>query len=152
MSCPNIFDKTVVQEYVDRINSLTPDTQHLWGKMTVDQMLAHLNVAYDMTYTDKYPAPWVFGKFLVKLFAKNIVVWEKPYKKNNPTGKEFKIIGARDFEAEKKILVDYLWKTQELWTDHFEGKENMSFGILNAHQWSNLFSKHLDHHLKQFGV
>lgn len=152
MSYPNIFDKNDVQNYIDRINQLTPDVQRLWGRMTVDQMLAHLNVVYDMTYTDKYPAPWGFGKFMAKLFAKNIVVWEKPYKKNNPTAKEFKISWWRDFEAEKKILIDYLRKTQKLWAKKFEDKENMTFGILSSHQRNNLFSKHLDHHLRQFGV
>jgi len=32
----------MVQEAIDRINKLTADTQPLWGKMNVAQMLAHL--------------------------------------------------------------------------------------------------------------
>ena len=38
-----------MQEYINRINNLTPETQRKWGKMSVDQVLAHLNVAYDLT-------------------------------------------------------------------------------------------------------
>ena len=46
----NIFDAKVAQEYIDRINNLTPETQGKWGKMSVDQVLAHLNVAYETIY------------------------------------------------------------------------------------------------------
>ena len=34
----------------------------------------------------------------------------------------------------------------------FEGKESNSFGPLTKGEWNNMFYKHLDHHLSQFGV
>ena len=43
-------------------------------------------------------------------------------------------------------------KTQELGRSHFDGKESLSFGPINAQEWNNLFYKHLNHHLSQFGV
>ena len=43
-------------------------------------------------------------------------------------------------------------KTQELGEAHFEGKESHSFGPLNKTEWNNMFYKHADHHLTQFGV
>ncbi|MFY7813596.1 MAG: hypothetical protein ACOVRK_00260, partial [Chryseobacterium taeanense] len=46
----NVFDAKVAQNYIDRINKLTPESQGLWGKMTVDQMLAHCCVSYEMVY------------------------------------------------------------------------------------------------------
>jgi hypothetical protein len=46
----NIFDRSVVNELTARINRLTPTTAPQWGKMTVDQMLAHCNVSYEMVY------------------------------------------------------------------------------------------------------
>ena len=33
-----------------------------------------------------------------------------------------------------------------------DGRESLSFGPLTAVEWNGLFSKHLDHHLQQFGV
>jgi len=118
----------------------------------VDQMLAHCSVPYEMTYEDKYPKLGGFQRFFLKLFVKQIVVGEKPYKKNSRTAPEFIIEGGKDFEAEKKRLVDYISKTQELGGDHFDGKDNRGFGKLTKTEWNNLFSKHLDHHLTQFGV
>ena len=50
----NMFEKTGAEKMLTRINNLKADSQPNWGKMSVDQMLAHCNVPYDMTYTDLY--------------------------------------------------------------------------------------------------
>lgn len=148
----DIFDKTVVSELKVRINKLQPTTQPQWGKMNVAQMLAHCNVTYELVYTDKHPKPNFFTKLMVKLFVKNMVVGEKPYPKNGRTAPMFLIANERDFEAEKQRLVEFLDKTENLGRAHFEGKESHSFGILTANEWNNMFYKHLNHHLTQFGV
>ncbi|MEO1013486.1 MAG: DUF1569 domain-containing protein [Bacteroidota bacterium] len=148
----NIFDVTDVAEIKGRINTLAPETKNLWGKMTVDQMLAHVNVAYDMAYTDKYPKPTGFKKFMIKLLAKNAVVGPKPYKKNSRTAPQFIIEGPRNFEEEKQRLMDYLDRTQQLGASHFHNRESHSFGPLTEKEWNTLFYKHLDHHLVQFGA
>jgi hypothetical protein len=152
MTIRNLFDPKETQETIDRINKLTPETQALWGKMDVAQMMAHCNVAYEIPYTDKHPKPNAFARFMVKLFAKNTVIGDKPYKKNIPTSPIFKMTEPKNFEKEKKRLIDYLNKTQELGTAHFNGLNNPAFGTLTDSQWNTLFSKHLDHHLNQFGV
>lgn len=148
----NIFTKPVADEVIGRVNELTATTQSKWGKMTVAQMLAHCCVSYEMVYTDKHPKPNAFVKFMLKLFVKNAVVSEKPYKKNGQTAPQFLITDERDFETEKKRLVDYIVETQELGERHFDMKESHSFGKLTKDQWNNLFYKHIDHHLTQFGV
>jgi hypothetical protein len=62
------------------------------------------------------------------------------------------MVGQKDFEKEKAILIDNLKKTQELGEAHFEGKDNFSFGKMSSKEWNGLFYKHLDHHLSQFGI
>jgi hypothetical protein len=59
---------------------------------------------------------------------------------------------AKNFEKEKNRLMGYLIKTQELGEAYFDQKESHSFGKLSKTEWSNMFYKHLDHHLSQFGV
>lgn len=149
----NIFDKKVTAELLERIEKLTPETQAQWGKMNVAQMLAHCNVAYEFVFEEgKHPKPKGFKKFLIKLFAKKIVVGDKAYKKNSRTAPEFMIADAREFEKEKNRLTDYMNKTLELGENHFHNRESHSFGVLTKQEWSNMFFKHLDHHLSQFGV
>ncbi|OXA97245.1 hypothetical protein B0A75_17695 [Flavobacterium oncorhynchi] len=148
----NIFLKEDCDHFINRINYLKPDSQGLWGKMSVDQMLAHCNVSYEMVYEDVHPKPNGFMKFILKLLVKSKVVDDKPYPKNNQTAPQFIIKGNRDFETEKKRLVSYLIRTQTLGANEFEGKESHSFGKLTSKEWNNMFAKHLEHHLSQFGV
>ncbi|QVY66671.1 DUF1569 domain-containing protein [Polaribacter sp. Q13] len=148
----NIFEKEITNEVIKRINNLTTSTKPTWGKMSVSQMLSHCSVSYEMVYTDKYPKPNAFTKWILKMFVKKIVVSEKPYAKNGKTAAQFIISDDKEFEVEKKILIDYITKTQELGEAYFEGKESHSFGELTAVEWNNSFYKHLDHHLTQFGV
>lgn len=148
----NIFDLQITNEVINRINTLSPKTQAIWGKMNVAQMLAHCSVTYEMVFTDKHKKPNGFVKLMLKLFVKNAVVSEKPYSKNGKTAPQFIISDEREFESEKKRLIDYILQTQKLGASYFDGKESHSFGVLTSTEWNNSFYKHLDHHLKQFGV
>jgi hypothetical protein len=148
----DLFDPQVTAELIARINQLKPESPALWGKMSVDQMLAHCCVAYDMAFTNKYPKPNPIMRFLLKTFVKKGVVNEVPYKKNIPTAPAFVIADRKNFEEEKNRLIHYLEKTVALGRSHFEGKESLSFGPMTAQEWNNLFYKHLNHHLNQFGV
>ena len=148
----NIFTKEVTNEVISRIEKLTTETQPIWGKMSVAQMLAHCCITYEMVYTDKHPKPNAFTRFMMKALIKNIVTSEKPYVKNGRTARQFLITDDKVFETEKKRLIDFINKTQNLGENHFDGKESHSFGKLLKGEWNNLFYKHLDHHLRQFGV
>lgn len=148
----NIFTEEVNQRIKDRISKLTPNISPLWGSMNVAQMLAHCCVTYELIYENKHPKPGAFRKFLLKAFVKKMVVNEVPYTKNGRTAEEFIISDHRDFEKEQKRLLDFIQKTYELGADYFDGKESHAFGNLNKTEWNNMFYKHLDHHLSQFGV
>ena len=152
MALPDIFTKEVSEAVIQRIQALKPDTQPLWGKMGVAQMLGHCNVTYEMAYENKHAKPNFFVRLLLKAFVKNGVVGEGPYKKNTPTASAFIIKDERKFELEKQRLIDFIRKTQALGGASFSNKESLSFGPLSTTEWNNLFYKHLDHHLAQFGV
>lgn len=148
----NVFLKEDCDQFITRINQLKIDSQPLWGKMSVDQILAHCNVTYEMVYDNIHAKPNVFMRLILKLLAKNAIVSEKPYARNIHTAPQFIIAGGRDFELEKSRLISYILKTQELGESEFQGKESLSLGKLNSSEWNNMFAKHLDHHLSQFGV
>lgn len=153
MALPNIFTRSVADTMIGRINTLTPQTQPQWGKMSVAQMLAHCSVTYEMVYDpNKHPKPSGVARFFLKAFVKGLVVSEKPYKHNSRTAPQFLITDQREFEKEKARLVEYINQTEKLGIGHFDGKESNSFGPLSKLEWNNMFYKHLDHHLTQFGV
>lgn len=148
----NVLIQSGYENVLSRINQLTPESKAEWGRMSVAQMLAHLNVTYEMTYEDIHTKPGAFMKFILKLLVKKAVVGPKPYPKNGKTAPQFIISDERDFETEKSRLIAYMTKTKDLGEAHFDGKESHSFGALTTQEWNVMFSKHLDHHLRQFGV
>jgi len=156
MNIQNIFEEAGATALVNRIKQLNPDTQALWGRMTVSQMLAHCSkpfeTIYDPTYAEKYPRPNAFVRPILRLFIKPIVVGPKPYKKNMRTAPEFIVDDERDFEKEQSRLINFIEKTNETGAAAFEGKDSHSFGPLTTKEWNMLFYKHTDHHLAQFGV
>ena len=156
MQILNIFDSEGASALISRIEQLTSESQPLWGKMNVSQMLAHcsrpFDTVFDPGYAQKYPRPNALMRFVIRLMVKPIVVGSKPYKKNIRTAPEFIIDDERDFETEKNRLVAYIQQTQKAGEATFEGKESHSFGSLTAKEWNMLFYKHTDHHLAQFGV
>lgn len=148
----NAFNQNDTAEFISRLEKLSSKSKPSWGKMDVGKMLAHCNVTYEKIYEDIHPQSNAFKKLLLKMFVKNTVVNEKPYKKNGQTAAEFIIKNNRDFETEKKRLIEYITKTQQLGENHFDGKESHSFGTLTKQEWNNMLIKHLDHHMTQFGV
>lgn len=147
-----IFKKESADGVIDRINKLTSSSPAKWGKMNVSQMLGHCNVAFDMTFDVNLPKPKGLKKFFLKFLIKPIVVGAKPYKKNGRTAPAFLIVDERDFQKEKSLLIAYIEKVQDLGASHFHNKDSHSFGVLTSKEWDNMFYKHLDHHLQQFGV
>ncbi|HTE27400.1 DUF1569 domain-containing protein [Flavitalea sp.] len=152
MALPNIFSREVTEKLIERINKLHATSTPGWGKMTVAQMLAHCNVTYEMVYENKHPKPNKFLGFVLRSFVKKYVTNEQPYKRNMRTAAQFLIHEVRDFEKERLRLIDHLNKTQQLGEAHFHNKTSHSFGKLSKEEWNNMFYKHVDHHLTQFGV
>ena len=149
----NVFDAKEAQQYIDRINQLTPETQRKWGKMSVSQMLAHCNVAYSLAFEpEKHKKPSFIAKFLLSEFVKPKIIVEQKYKQNLPTSPVFIISNERDFELEKKKLIGNIQRVQQLGREAFDGKEHINFGKIDAQGWNNMFANNLNHHLSKFGV
>ncbi len=152
MTILNIYDPQTTASVLARLENLKYDTVPQWGKMNAPQVLAHLNVSYDLAYGRKENKANFLMKFILKAFIKPIVVGEKPYAKNSGTAPVFVISDNRDFEAEKAKFIDNIKITEQNGAKYFEGKFNASFGVMSAKEWNNMFYKHIDHHFTQFGI
>ncbi len=149
MEVKNLFDPTVKIEIIDRINKLTSQSERLWGKMDAAQMLAHVQVPIGVAFgTTTVKGNWLM-KLILPLFKKNLYD-EKPWKQGLPTDKTFIMTGqSKDFEKEKTALLDMVSRFSE---PTMINEKHPVFGKLTKEQWSKATWKHLDHHLKQFGV
>lgn len=148
----NIFDSSTIAEFESRIAQINLHSERRWGKMTPDQMLAHCCVPYEYVFNERQDAPPLFMRWMLRLFFKTSMVNDVPYKPNTPTAPMFIKKEQYDIAAEKNRLIAYLRKVGELGEASFEGKKQISLGVLTAKEWNGLLFKHLDHHLRQFGA
>ncbi|HTL81100.1 MAG TPA: DUF1569 domain-containing protein [Bacteroidia bacterium] len=146
-----IFDKKTYDSIAARIEKLTPSTQRVWGKMNVGQMMAHCCGALSMATGEKKLPRLLIGRILGPLVKPGFLS-EKPLSKGSPTAKEFIFTDERDFEKEKKELHRLLKKFHEGGEKGATPHPHGFFGHLTPKQWGEVQWKHLDHHLKQFGV
>ncbi|MEO5783192.1 MAG: DUF1569 domain-containing protein [Ginsengibacter sp.] len=147
----NLFTAIANQQMVDRINSLTADTKPLWGKMTVAQMLAHCQEPLYVALGEKHLKGGLMA-FLFGKIAKKQLVKDTPFKRNLPTASGFIVKTEKNFSEEKNKLVELVKRFGKNDPEEIAKRLHPFFGKLNAEEWNTLQYKHLDHHLKQFGV
>ena len=147
----SIYEASTLRELTQRIDLLKPDTQRQWGKMDVGQMMAHCSAALEISLGDKPLKRSLMG-ILIGGFARKVITDEKPFKQNMPTVGEFIVRDAREFDKERQRLKVLLTRMSQGGMKGMENRKHPFFGPLTPMEWSNSQFKHLDHHLRQFGV
>src|SRR5665213_115765 len=146
----SIFNEKDNEEFIARIDKLTPATPALWGKMNVSQMLAHCQVPLQIALDDLQIKRGLMGVLFGRI-AKKQLISNQPFKRNLPTFKEAKITSEKDFNTAKQGLITLI-KRFEAGPAVLTKKPHGFFGELSPDEWDALQVKHLDHHLQQFGV
>ncbi len=146
----NIFNPVYADEIIARAQALTPASKALWGNMNINTMLFHCNkVNRDIMKgkpADKKPA---LKQRLLKLMLFKVM-------KNFPKGIQSnpKYVNTKDYNLGfEKDLADYI----EIISLLANGRQNIKaahpmLGNLTNAEWGVFIWKHMDHHLKQFGV
>jgi hypothetical protein len=148
----SLFNASDVSEILQRIEKLTPTTKAQWGKMNVAQMMAHNNISLETTM-GKHHIPRVggVGRIIGSLLKKGALS-EKPFGKNSPTAKSFIFPADLKFEEEKAKAIATIKKFNEGGPPACVADTHAFFGHFTPEQWAVFQWKHLNHHLRQFGV
>ena len=143
----SLSDPRARQELLDRLDRLTSGATPLWGTMTAPQMLAHL-------------ADWMLmAKGELKVGLKNrpqrypplkqLMIYWLPFPRGIPTSPE--LVGRRPLEwsIERAAVhkhVESFANPRATWPEH------PVFGKMTSRAWSVFAYRHMDHHLRQFGI
>ena len=146
-----IFDPETKEDLLDRLGKLSPQSERQWGKMKPSQMMEHSARALDMAIGKKPMKQIFLGKALSWMFRKEFL-GEKPFKQNRPTGPDFMIKDDPDFESTRERLSELINEFHRLGESGLDGHIHGFFGPLTGKQWGKTQYKHVDHHLRQFGV
>jgi Protein of unknown function (DUF1569) len=143
-----LHDPAVGDAIRARVRSLSPSSTARWGKMTGGQMLWHCNQVFSTSLGDIQVVPRrpPFPVSLLKL-----ILFHMTWPHNAPTAPEYQARVPRDFEAEHTRCLALMDRfTARKMEDADWGRA--VFAQLTGREWSCLHARHLDHHLKQFGV
>lgn len=147
----DIFDARESAELLQRIARVRGDAKPQWGKMNAGQMLAHCQVALEVALGDVVlKRNWIgilFGRM-----AKKSLMKPEPFGRGLPTAPQFVVRDERDVERERARLAALVRRLAEGGPAALTKAEHPFFGPLTSEEWSRLQWKHLDHHLRQFGV
>jgi len=148
-----IFDPQKRAGLENRLKSLAADASPKWGLMNTQQMCCHLSDGFRMALGEKPTADT--SNFFFRTVLRPLVVHVLPFPKNVPTIPELNQdkLGtpATDFESDRETLLGYVEKLCSCDED-FKFSPHGKFGPMSRKEWGILAAKHIDHHLKQFGV
>ncbi len=149
----NLFDATVANQVKTRLGKLAPQSERRWGKMTPAQMLAHCSVSMQWAVGELVPEKAALPARLVGRLVKPMVFRnEDPLRKNSPTAKSLMVADERDLVKERERLSGLIDKFVAGGAAECTTNPHGFFGKLTPQEWAILMYKHLDHHLRQFGV
>ncbi|HEV2288308.1 MAG TPA: DUF1569 domain-containing protein [Candidatus Acidoferrales bacterium] len=152
MVSKNLFEPLSVEEIRKRILQLKPDSQRQWGKMHPAQMLAHCSLGVEMAMGDLRPPRMLIGRILGSLAKAKALKDGEPLRKNSSTMKSLLIKDNPDFAAQRERLSALVERFAAAGPAGCTTHPHSFFGRLTPQEWAVLMYKHLDHHLRQFGV
>ena len=147
----SLFDSNTNEGIINRINSLTVDSKNEWGKMNVSQMLKHSQQPLLVAFGDKKLKRGLMG-ILFGNMAKKAFLKPGVFKRNLPTDPSFLVKDQKKFEEEKQKLIELVKRFAASGPADISKDPHPFFGKLTVEEWDTLQIKHLDHHLRQFGV
>jgi hypothetical protein len=149
----NLFDATVANQVKTRLGQLGPRSERLWGKMTAAQMLAHCSVSMQWAVGDVEPEKGAFPLRLMGRLVKPLVFRnDDPMRKNTPTVKSLIVADERDLDKERDRLSGLIDRFAAGGAAGCTTNPHSFFAKMTPEEWAILMYKHLDHHLRQFGV
>ncbi|MBI4902219.1 MAG: DUF1569 domain-containing protein [Acidobacteria bacterium] len=142
----SIWDESAREELLARFGKLRVEQRPRWGKLDVAHMLAHVcdpmrAAMGEMVVTDK-------DTFLKNPLMRWLIIYVVPWPKGAPTAPEFTV----RTEADLSSGIAAVQATMTRFAVCVTPKPHPAFGDLSRKDWGCLTWRHIDHHLRQFGV
>jgi Protein of unknown function (DUF1569) len=148
----NLFEAARVEEMKQRIAQMRPDSERLWGTMKPAQALEHCSRGMETALGDKTPPRVFIGRIIGPMVKSKVMGNDEPLRRNSPTAKVPVVQDERDLETERTRLVGLIDRFAAAGPAGCTAHPHAFFGRLTPDEWAILMYKHLDHHLRQFGV
>lgn len=150
------MDKTLFlsKELIKHIQSISPETKAIFGKMNLHQMIEHLSFSFQQAI-GMHPLPAANNEeTTAKMYQ--FLLSDKPFRDNTPN-QYMSDTPSPALTESIEIAIENLKKDIENFFSFYEKNNtqivvNPFFGNLSFQDWVQLLHKHTKHHLRQFGI
>jgi Protein of unknown function (DUF1569) len=148
----NLFEAATVEEVKERMAQLRLDSERLWGRMKAAQAVAHCSAGLELATGDRIPPRLLLGRIIGRMVKPMALGNDEPMRRNSPTVKGLVVQDERDLGTERERLCGLIDRFAAAGPEGCTTHPHSFFGRLTPEEWATLMYKHLDHHLRQFGV
>lgn len=144
---PTLLDPAARAELVQRLRRVTPDAARRWGRMTAPQMICHLadHMRVGLGEIPVRDVSNAFGRTVLKWLAVDLPLrWPHGLR----TAREMQSSPPTDWDSDVGAVEGLI---ERVAMGGAAGVHPL-YGPLTPHVWARLSWKHIDHHLRQFGV
>ena len=143
-----IFDETIRDQLVARIDLVNDTCTARWGQMSVHQMLMHCIRWEKMTLGKIKYRRSIIGRLVGKMALRGFVKDDTSFRRNVPTLPDLRIKeDGGDLESLKSEWIALIREYEHYSNSGFV---HPFFGKVNKDQVGVMAYKHTDHHLRQF--
>lgn len=145
-----LFEDRACQAVLDRIDRLGPERGALWGEMSAKDMVCHNTdvMRHALGEATAHAIPGPLAHRPLNWLLIHVLPWPKGKAESPP---EFISRTTPDFAKELAHLRELVVEASKRGPDA-AWPESPAFGRITGKDWGVLMYKHLDHHLRQFGV
>ena len=120
--------------------------------MTPPQAVAHCAAGMEMALGDRIPPRMFIGRIIGGIVKPMALGNDKPMQRNSPTVPGMVIADERELDRERQRLLTLIDRFAAAGPAGCTTQPHSFFGRMTPEEWAILMYKHLDHHLRQFGV
>ena len=147
-----LFEPATAAEVKARLGHLRPDSERRWGTMSAAQAVEHCARGLEQALGDRRPPRMLVGRLLGWAIKPLALGNDAPFRPNSPTVPELVVADARDLDVARARLIGLMDRVVASGPAGCTTHPHSFFGRLRPDEWGELMYKHLDHHLRQFGV
>jgi hypothetical protein len=148
----NLYEPSDAQQVKERLARLQTDTERQWGTMNSAQAVAHCALSLEWAVGDRIPPRMALASILGRIIKPKVLGDDKPIRRNSPTAKDLVIQDQRNLGVERDRLSGLIDRFVAAGPTGCTTHPHSFFGRMTPDEWAILMYKHLDHHLRQFGV
>ena len=148
----SLFDPAAVAAVKRRLQMLRADSPRQWGTMTPSQAVTHCARGVELALGERRPPRVMVGRLLGWAIKPLALGNDAPMRRNTPTVPGLVVDEDPDLAVERTRLSALIDRFVAAGPAGCTTHPHSFFGRLTPREWAVLMYKHLDHHLRQFGV